>query len=46
MDDVVNFIKKHLGAILGGIIALVLACTNLYRAMIAVVFVVFGIWRL
>ena len=44
MDEFVNFVKRHIGAIIGGIIALVLACTNLYRAMIAVVFVVFGIW--
>lgn len=44
MEDFVNFIKKHAGAIIGGIIALVLACTNLYRIMIAVVFVIFGFW--
>ena len=44
MDELINLIKKHIGAIIGGIIALILACTNLYRAMIAVIFVVFGIW--
>lgn len=44
MDELIGFIKKHIGAIVGGIIALVLACTSLYRVMIAVIFVVFGIW--
>lgn len=44
MGEFVNFLKKHAGAIVGGIIALVLACTSLYRIMIAVVFVIFGIW--
>ena len=44
MEDFANFLKRHIGAIIGGIIAIVLACTNLYRLMIAVVFIVFGIW--
>ena len=44
MEDFANFLKRHIGAIVGGIIALVLACTSLYRLMIAVVFIVFGIW--
>ncbi len=44
MDSVIDFIRKHIGAILGGIIALIFACTNLYRFMIAIIFIVFGIW--
>lgn len=44
MEDFVNFFKKHMGAIIGGIIAIILACTSLYRIMIAVVFVIFGVW--
>ena len=44
MDDFVNFIKRHLGAIIGGIIALILACTSLYRVTIAIAIVIFGIW--
>lgn len=44
MEEFGSFLKKHAGAIAGGVIALVLACTRLYRIMIAVVFVIFGIW--
>lgn len=44
MEEFGSFLKKHAGAIVGGVIALVLACTRLYRIMIAVVFVIFGIW--
>ncbi len=44
MEEFGNFLRKHAGAIVGGVIALVLACTRLYRIMIAVVFVIFGIW--
>ena len=44
MDDFVNFVKKHLGAIIGGIVALILACTSLYRITIAIAMIIFGIW--
>lgn len=44
MEEFGKFLKKHAGAIVGGVIAFVLACTRLYRIMIAIVFVIFGIW--
>lgn len=39
-----GFFKKFGGGIIGGIIALILACTNLYRFIIGLVLVVIGIW--
>lgn len=44
MNEFGNFFHKFGGAIIGGIIALVLACTSLYRFIIAIIFVVLGIW--
>ncbi len=39
-----GFFEKYGGAIIGGIIALVLACTSLYRVVIGIVLVVIGMW--
>lgn len=39
-----GFFQKFGGAIIGGIIALVLACTSLYRVVIGIVLVVIGMW--
>ncbi|MBP3502353.1 MAG: DUF2273 domain-containing protein [Clostridia bacterium] len=44
MDGIGSFFHKFGGAIIGGIIALVLACTSLYRFIIAIIFIVLGIW--
>jgi uncharacterized membrane protein len=44
MEEFGNVIKRHIGAFIGGIIALILACTSLYRLMIAIVFIIFGMW--
>ena len=37
-----GFFQKFGGAIIGGIIALVLACTSLYRVVIGIVLVAIG----
>lgn len=44
MEDLKNFFQKYGGAIIGGIIALILACTKFYRFVIAIIFIVLGIW--
>lgn len=44
MDGFGSFFQKFGGAIIGGIIALILACTNLYRFIIAILFVILGMW--
>lgn len=42
MDENNNFFIKNLGAIIGIIIALILACTSLYRLVIVIMAVVGG----
>ena len=44
MDNFGSFFQKYGGAIIGGIIATVLAFTSFYKYMLAIVFVIFGIW--
>lgn len=44
MDGFSGFFRKFGGGIIGGIIALILACTNLYRFIIGLVLVIIGIW--
>ena len=44
MEDIKKIISKYWGAILGGIIALLLVCTDLYRIVIGITFIVIGAW--
>lgn len=44
MEDIKKFISKFWGAILGGTLALILACTELYRIVIGIVLIGMGIW--
>ena len=44
MDGVKSFFQKNGGGLIGGLIALILACTSLYRFVIGVVLVAFGVW--
>ena len=44
MEDLKKFLTKYWGGIIGGIIALILACTGLYRVIVAIVLVSLGIW--
>lgn len=44
MDGLGGFFQKYGGAIIGGFIALILACTRLYRVIIAIVLIIIGIW--
>lgn len=44
MNDFKHFISNCWGALLGGIIALILACTGLYRLIVGIVLVVIGAW--
>ena len=43
MDNFGSFFQKYGGAIIGGVIATVLAFTSFYKYMLAIVFVIFGI---
>lgn len=42
MDEFKEFLIKYWGGLLGAIIALILACTNLYRFVIGIVLIVCG----
>ncbi len=44
MEDLKKFISKYWGALVGGIIALILACTGLYRLIVGIVLVFIGAW--
>ena len=44
MEDIKKFISKFWGAILGGIIAVLLICTNLYMLVLWIVLIGMGIW--
>lgn len=44
MDGFKSFFSKFGGALIGAIIALIFACTNFYRVIIAIVFICLGAW--
>lgn len=44
MDGFKSFFSKFGGALIGAIIALLFACTNFYRVVIAIVFIGLGAW--
>ena len=44
MDDFKKFITNCWGGLLGGIIALIIACTGMYRFIVGIVLVGMGIW--
>ena len=44
MEDFKNFLTKYFGGIVGGVIALILACTGLYRIIVGIVLVLIGVW--
>lgn len=44
MDDFRKFISSCWGALLGGLIALIIACTGFYRVLVGIVLVVMGAW--
>ncbi len=44
MEDFKNFLTKYFGGIVGGVIALILACTGLYRIIVGIVLVFIGVW--
>lgn len=42
MDDFKKFFVQYGGAVIGGIIALILSCTGLYRVVVALVLIGIG----
>ena len=41
-DDFLGFLKKYKGAIIGGLIAIVIACTGLWKLLIAFAVIIAG----
>ena len=44
MDEIGKFIRKYAGAIIGGLIAIILLGTKLYGLIIAIIFICLGIY--
>ena len=43
-NDFKKFCLEHKGAIIGGLIAIIIACTGLYKLLIALAIIAAGIW--
>ena len=43
MDSFKEFVKEYAGAIIGALVAVIILCTNLYRVIIGVILITFGI---
>lgn len=43
MNEFKNFIKEYCGAIIGGIVAILILCTGFYKLIVGIIFVVLGI---
>lgn len=43
MNEIKNFIKEYCGAIIGGIVAILILCTGFYRLIIGIILIVIGI---
>ena len=43
-NDFKKFCLEHKGAIIGGLIAIIIACTGLVKILVAFVIIIFGIW--
>ncbi len=43
MDGFKKFMKQYAGAIIGGLIAILILCTRLYKLFIAIILIVIGV---
>lgn len=44
MDGFKNFVSEYKGAIIGGVIAIIVLCTRLYELIIGIILVALGIF--
>ncbi len=44
MDGFKNFVSEYRGAIIGGIIAIIILCTRLYELIIGILLVIVGVF--
>ena len=43
-NDFKKFLTDHRGAIIGGLIAIIIACTGLTKILVGFLIVIFGMW--
>ena len=43
-NSFIKFLTNHSGAIIGGLVAIIIACTGLTRILLGIIIVVFGAW--
>ncbi len=43
MNEFKNFIKEYCGAIIGGIVAILILCTGFYKLIVGIILVALGI---
>ena len=43
-DDFLGFLRKYKGAVIGGLIAIIIACTGLWKLLIEVAVIIAGFW--
>lgn len=44
MEEIKNFIKEYCGAIIGGLIAVLILCTGLFKLVIGIILISIGIF--
>ena len=44
MEEIKNFLIKYKGAIIGGIVAILILCTGFYKLMIGIILIGMGIY--
>ncbi len=44
MEEVKKFIKEYSGAIIGGLVAVLILCTQLYKLIIGIILIAMGIF--
>ena len=44
MEEFKNFIKEYSGAIIGGLVAILILCTQLYKLVVGIILIAIGIF--
>lgn len=44
MEEFKNFIKEYSGAIIGGLVAILILCTQIYKLVIGIILIAIGIF--
>lgn len=44
MEEFKNFVKEYRGAIIGGLVAILILCTQLYKLIVGIILITIGIF--